>query len=578
MNAKKVKKLNPVQRFRRLLLQEKKALANLYVFALFAAVVSLSLPLGIQAIVNLIVSGQVTTSFYVLIAMVVIGYGINGYLQILQITVTEVLQRKVFARAAFDFAYRAPRFNLAFIQHFHAPELMNRFFDTLTVQKGIPKILIDFVGSSLQIFIGLILLCFYHPFFILFGFLTVILVFFIVRILSPQGMSTALRQSKYKYEVVHWLEELARTIDAFKLAGTSPFPLKEADDKTTDYLMAREAHFRSLMLHYSSILLFKVLIAGAFLLLGGLLVIDQQMNIGQFIASEIIVIILLTNAEKLIFSMDAIYDMLTALEKLGSVTDIPLERTGGLDTPKLHNGGLELEVINLEYQTDKRRSLLQGVSFSVASGQRVLLTGYSGSGKHTLLQLLNGLYENFEGIIKYNGISIRSLDLLHLRDKIGDTMARDSIFKGSFLENLTMGNLVPIEEVLHVVQITRLQHFLDTLPLGLNTELIPEGKLLSRNIKSKILVARCLIKKPELIMLDENVEYIREGDKEAILNYIYDRKQPWTVISVNYSINKPDVFDKIIYLGDGKVLDEGSYDDVKSRPWFKELFKNRISC
>jgi ABC-type bacteriocin/lantibiotic exporter with double-glycine peptidase domain len=571
-------KLNPVQRFRRLLAQDKEALVNLYVFALFGAIVSLSLPLGIQAIVNLIVSGQVTTSFYILIVIVIIGYGVNGYLQILQISVTEVLQRKVFARAAFDFAFRAPRFNLAHIQNFHAPELMNRFFDILTVQKGIPKILIDFVGSSLQIFIGLILLCFYHPFFILFGFLTVLLVFFIVRILSPQGMVTALRQSKYKYEVAHWLEELARTIDAFKLAGTTDFPLKEADDKTSDYLKARESHYRSLMLHYYSILFFKILIAGSFLLLGGLLVIDQQMNIGQFIASEIIVIILLSNAEKLIYSMDAIYDMLTALEKLGSVTDIPLEREKGLELPKLHSGGLELEVQNLKYQTDRRRALLQGVTMTVKAGERILITGYSGSGKHTFLQLLNGLYENFDGIIKYNGVSIRSLDLLLLRDKIGDTMARDSIFKGTFMDNLTMGNDVPIEHVLKVVKVTRLENFLDTLPMGFNSELSPEGKLLSRNIKSKILVARCLIKKPELIMLDENVDYIREGDKESILNYIYDRQHPWTVISVNYSIVKPEVFDRIICMRDGQIMDDGPFDEVKNTPWFKELFKNSGAC
>jgi ABC-type bacteriocin/lantibiotic exporter with double-glycine peptidase domain len=575
MGIDTLNKLSPVTRFRRLLTQDKEALINLYVFAFFGAIVSLSLPLGIQAIINLIVSGQVTTSFYVLIIIVLIGYGLNGYLQILQISVTEVLQRKVFAKAAFDFAFRAPRFNLSSIQNFHAPELMNRFFDTLTIQKGIPKILIDFVGSSLQIVIGLILLCFYHPFFILFGFITLVLVFFIVRILSPHGLSTALVQSKYKYEVAHWLEELARTIDAFKLAGTTDFPLDQADRKTLNYLNARESHFRTLMNHYYSIVLFKVLIAGSFLLLGGLLVIDQQMNIGQFVASEIIVIILLSNTEKLIFSMDAIYDMLTALEKLGSVTDIPLERDGGMDVPDNKMGGLSMEVIDLRYKPEGHKELIHGVSFNVDLGQRVLLTGYSGSGKHTLLQLLNGLFESFEGIIKYNGVSIRSLDLLKLRDKIGDTMARDSIFKGTFLENLSMGNPVPLEEVIEVVKVTKLDRFLDSLPQGFHTELTPEGKSLSRSIKAKILVARCLIKKPEIIMIDENIDFIREKDKESIVNYIYDSKHKWTIISVNYSIVRPEMFDKFICMKDGYLIQEGTFEEVKDTEWFNELVKQK---
>jgi ABC-type bacteriocin/lantibiotic exporter with double-glycine peptidase domain len=566
-------KLKPIQRFYRLLGQEKKALVNLYVFAFFGAIVSLSLPLGIQAIINLITSGQVTTSFYILIIVVLMGYGLNGYLQVLQIAVTEVLQRKIFAKVAFDFAFRAPRFNLNYLQKMHAPELMNRFFDTLTIQKGIPKILIDFAGSFLQISIGLVLLCFYHPFFILFGLLTGLLVFFIVRILSPQGLRTALKQSKYKYEVAHWLEELARIIEAFKLAGTSSFPLEQADKKTLNYLTARESHFNSLLYHYYSIVIFKVIIAGSFLLLGGLLVIDQQMNIGQFVASEIIVILMLSNAEKLIFSMDAIYDMLTALEKLGNVTDVPLERESDLDVPYDGRGGLKLEVKDLRFSPDEHKELIHGISFSIQPGERVMITGYSGSGKHTLLQLLNGLYENYDGIIKYNDVSIRNLNLQKMRDKIGDILAKDSIFKGSFLENITMGNPATLEEVIDIVNIVKLYRFLDTLPEGVHTGLTPEGKSLSRSIKAKILLARCLAKKPKFIMLDENINLIRNQEREEILDYIYSREHPWTVLTVGYTIDKPELFDRIICMKDGDIIDQGTYDEVKDKDWFIELSK-----
>ncbi|MBK7428975.1 MAG: ABC transporter ATP-binding protein [Saprospiraceae bacterium] len=574
MSVLQENKLKPIQRFFRLLGQEKKALANLYIFAFFAAIVSLSLPLGIQAIINLITSGQVTTSFYILILIVLIGYGLNGYLQILQIAVTEVLQRKVFAKVAFDFAFRAPRFNLNFLQNMHAPELMNRFFDTLTIQKGIPKILIDFAGSSLQISIGLILLCFYHPFFILFGFISLLLVFFIVRILSPQGLRTALKQSKYKYEVAHWLEELARIIEAFKLAGTSSFPLEQADKKTLNYLNAREAHFKSLLYHYYSILFFKIIIAGGFLLLGGLLVIDQQMNIGQFVASEIIIILMLTNAEKLIYSMDAIYDMLTALEKLGSVTDVPLEKDSDLDIPYEGHGGLKLEVKDLRYSLDEGKELIHGISFTIQPGERVMIAGHSGSGKHTLLQLLNGLYENYEGVIKYNDVSIRTLNLQKMRDKIGEILAKESIFKGTLLQNITMGHSASLEEIIEIINFVKLEGFVDTLPEGVQTGLIPEGKSLSRSIKAKILLARCLAKKPKFLMLDENINLIRTREREEILDFIYSKNHPWTVLTVGYSIEMAEKFDRIIFMKDGDIMDHGTYDEVKGKTWFKELSKN----
>jgi len=569
--ATDIPKLSPTQRFTRLLNLDKKALVNLYVFAFFAAIVSLSLPLGIQAIINLISSGQVTTSFYVLILIVIVGYGLTGYLQILQISVCEVLQRKVFAGVAFDFAIRAPRFRMSALRNVHTPELMNRFFDTLTIQKGIPKILIDFAGSSLQIIIGLILLCFYHPFFILFGFLSLLLVFFIVRILSPQGLRTALQQSKYKYEVAHWLEELARTVETFKLAGTTELPLKHADKTTLNYLDARESHFRSLLFHYYSILLFKVIIAGAFLLLGGLLVIEQQMNIGQFVAAEIIIILMLSNVEKLIFSLDAIYDMLTALEKLGNVTDIELENEGAMDLPLKEAGGMQVVASNLTYTVEKENVLLKNVNFEIQDGERVLITGYSGSGKHTLLQLLNGFYLEYEGAIRMNGASIKSLNLQKMRDSIGDSLSTDAIFKGTFLENITLGEDKSMDEVLRIIDIARLRGFLDRLEEGLLTELIPEGKRLSRSNIAKILLARCLIKKPKLLLIDDNIDLIREDEKNAILDYIFEKQNLWTVIMVNNVITRGETYDKIICMKDGEIIDQGSPSEVRDKIWYQEL-------
>jgi ABC-type bacteriocin/lantibiotic exporter with double-glycine peptidase domain len=218
--------------------------------------------------------------------------------------------------------------------------------------------------------------------------------------------------------------------------------------------------------------------------------------------------------------------------------------------------------------------LIHGISLSILAGERVLITGYSGSGKHTLLQLLNGLYENYEGIIKYNDVSIRNLNLQKMRDKIGDILAKDSIFQGSFLENITMGNPASVEEVINIVNIVKLNNFLDSLPEGIHTGLTPEGKSLSRAIKAKILLARCLAKKPKLIMLDENINLIRNHEREEILNYIYSREHPWTVLTVGYSIEMPEIFDKIICMKDGTFIDEGTYHEVKLKPWFQELSKN----
>jgi ABC-type bacteriocin/lantibiotic exporter with double-glycine peptidase domain len=325
--ADKTTKLHPLDRFWRLLKPDQKEIRNVYVYSIFNGLVALSLPLGIQAIINLIQGGQVSTSWIVLLIFVVAGVGVTGVLQIFQLRITENLQQKIFTRAAFEFAYRIPRIRFESLYREYAPELMNRFFDTMSVQKGLPKILIDFSAATLQVIFGLILLSFYHPFFIVFSLVLVLLVYAIFYFTAKRGLETSLDESKYKYKMAHWLEELARTGTTFKLAGKTDLPLSTTDIHVGNYLKAREFHFRVLVQQYSLMVVFKVIVATGLLAIGGILVMEQLMNIGQFVAAEIIILLIMNSVEKLILSFETIYDVLTALEKMGQVTDKELEQT-----------------------------------------------------------------------------------------------------------------------------------------------------------------------------------------------------------------------------------------------------------
>ena len=323
------KLLTPIKRFFNLLKVDKQEIVSIYIYALFSGIITLSIPLGIQAIISFITSGEVSSSWIVLVVFVVLGVGLTGVMQIMQLTITENLQQKIFTRSAFEFAYRIPRMKMEAIDQSYMPELVNRFFDTLSIQKGLPKILMDFSSASLQIIFGLILLSLYHPFFIMFSFVLILIVYLIFKFTTPQGLKTSLKESTYKYEVAHWLEELARANSTFKLAGRTDLPMQRTDEKVSQYLTHRKAHFKTLLMQYINLVGFKMVIAAGLLLIGGLLVINQQMNIGQFVASEIIIILVLASVEKLILSMETIYDVLTAIEKVGSITDIPLEKDEG---------------------------------------------------------------------------------------------------------------------------------------------------------------------------------------------------------------------------------------------------------
>jgi ABC-type bacteriocin/lantibiotic exporter with double-glycine peptidase domain len=293
-------KHSPIWRFKRLLALEKEDISQVYIYAFFNGIVNLSLPLGVQAIVNLIQGGQITTSWYVLVCLVIVGVALTGFLQLLQLRIVENISQKIFSNASFEFALRIPKIKYQAFRDYYGPDLANRFFDTLTIQKGLPKILIDFSLGIFQVIVGLVVLSLYHPFFIIFSVLLLIVVYLIIAATGPRGLRTSIEESSSKYKIAFWLEEIARSKLSFKLASDNKLSLIKTDENVNNYLRSREKHFGIIISQSVYLIIFKVLVAAGLLITGSILVFNEQMNIGQFVAAEIIIILIIASVEKII--------------------------------------------------------------------------------------------------------------------------------------------------------------------------------------------------------------------------------------------------------------------------------------
>lgn len=314
----------PLQRLIRLLTTERKDIGYVYLYALVTGVISLSLPLGIQAVFNLVSGGLLFSSVYLLIGLVILGVLATGLLLVGQMTLVEILQQRVFAKAAFEFTYRLPRIQPDAFSGYYPPELMNRFFDVLTIQKGMPKLLIDLTAAVVQIIFGLLLLSAYHPVFIGFGLFTVLLLLAICRIYGPSGVRTSLDESKYKYKVVAQLEDVARDLPLHRLRADSFETIDQMDDLVAKYVHYRNDHFKVLKRFFYSAVAFKTIVTGGLLILGTTLLVGREMSLGQFVASELVIVLITSSVDKLMSGIDTVFDMLTAVEKIGYVTDLPL--------------------------------------------------------------------------------------------------------------------------------------------------------------------------------------------------------------------------------------------------------------
>jgi ABC-type bacteriocin/lantibiotic exporter with double-glycine peptidase domain len=542
---------SPLVRLWRLAASEKAEIRNIYIFSIFQGLVNLSLPLGIQAIINLLQAGQLRTSWIVLVIFVLLGILFYGLLQLRLLRITESIEQRIFVKSSFEFAFRLPRIKTSSIKGKYVPEMMNRFFEVMTIQKSFSKLLIDLSSAVVQILFGLILLSFYHPLFILLGIALVVLLAIIFRVTGPSGMSSSLKESTEKFAVAHWLEEVGRTLMTFKLSGESDLPLHKTDVHTTGYLDARKKHFKVLMWQYKVLIFFKLAVAASLIIAGSVLVVQGQINIGQFVASEIIILLVINSVEKIILNMSTIYDLLTALDKVGHITDMPLERDNGNNVCNDPDGkGLHIKITDLTFQfSDALHPVLKNVNCEIKAGEHVCLTGLNGSGKTTLLKLISGFFAEYDGSIVINQVPIENIHLSSLRAAIGENFTEQSIFRGTIIENITCHRPgISIKEAVDATHAVLLNEYIESLPDGYETVLDPEGKRLATGIIRKIVLARSLINKPRLLLMEDNLNIFLAEEREKILNAIFSSAPLATIIIISNDLDIQKRCDRLIYL------------------------------
>jgi len=552
-----VKKLNPLQRFIRLVTLERKDILQVFYYAVFSGIVSLSLPLGIQAIINLIQGAQISTSFVVLVILVALGVVFVGILQLMQIRIIEVLQQRIFMRSALEFSYRFPKIETSELYNEYTPELANRFFDTLTIQKSLSKILLDIPTALLQIFFSLILLSFYHPFFIFFGIAIFVLLFSVFKFSAKKGLETSLQESTEKYKIAHWIQEIARNVVSFKSAGEDSLAVQKSDEMVEKYLQARESHFRVLFFQFSLLIAFKVIVTAGFLIVGGLLVINQQMNIGQFVAAEIIIILVMASVEKLIKRLETFYDILTSVEKMGQVVDKQLESNNGVK-PTFFEKGISLELNDIEFTIPNRKKpILKDINLVIPAGSRMLIKGGNGAGKSTLLRVIAGIYTPTYGTLYANEIALNGWNMDHYRSLLGVSLPEETLFEGTIRENITFGNtLLEDREILEVTDKLGLKQYLKDLPEHLNTKVITNDKKISETIAKKILLARAILKRPKILILEDSLDNFSEKEAEQIMHYLTETNKNWSLVVVSHKKNWEKFCDTIVELKEGNLINK----------------------
>jgi ABC-type bacteriocin/lantibiotic exporter with double-glycine peptidase domain len=563
--------VSPLSRLITFLWEDKKDIIVLFIYSVVSSILGLSIPLAAQALVNVIASGLFLQPLLVLTSLVFLGLLVASTVRLMEVSLVEILQQRVFARVALRLATQLPKLHFSAFNPSYPPEMMNRFFDTVTVQKALGKLLLVVPAALLQILFSLVFMAFYSPF--LLGYdLLVVLGFFALTLLGHRAVRTSIDESVCKYQTAHWLQEQARCLLNLKMNAGSNFALKQADVRVSTYLKARKGHFKIVFGQRIANALFYALSNAGILALGGWLVLQQQLTLGQLIAAELMMILLLQALDKLVEQLESFYDLQSAMDKLGVLFDLKPENAGQHPFIEPSQGGVQLEMRHLYFNYQNGQKLLKDLSLMVPANAKVSIVGASGSGKTTLAYLASGLLEPEFGNIMVQGVDLRDLEPASLRDRVSLVSGSQDLLEATLEDNIKMGRQqCSREDMLWALDMVDLTPHLAKLEQGLRTVVSSEGKNLSEGLRQRVILARALIERPKLLILDEAFSGMDERSKLLILERLMLPEAPWTLLHFTHDVDVLARSQQVWVLSEGALVEQGE-------PWALAYQKGNAFC
>jgi putative ABC transport system ATP-binding protein len=524
-------------------------IAVILTYEVGVGVLALTLPIGVQAVVNSIAYIQLVQPVLFLAVAVLAGQIIAAIFRIIQLQIVEKLKQRLFANLGMELSFRLPR--MLKDKYLRFPELVNRFFDVITIQKSVSMIVIEGFALLLQMTIGLTLLAFYHPMLLAFDLVLILGIVFILFVLGKGAIASSIYESKCKYQVVAWLEEVAGKSVTFSARSSRYFALQQSNEVIGSYLKARDKHFEVVRRQMVGFLSLQAIANTALLVIGVLLVMANQLSVGQLVAAEIVVSGVLSSFTRFQKHLTGFYDLVAALDKISFLMEQPLEKSGQELPKTIETSGIELKEVSFVFPSLKKT--LGPISLTIAPRSRIAIHGSNGSGKSTLVDILYGLRTPSSGGIIFNGLDQRLISPESLREQVG-LLRGIEIVNATILDNIKIAKpFAQDSEIQAVLRSIGLLEELLTLPEGLNTILSEVGAPLSIGQLKRLMLARAIIRQPRLLLIDETLDGLDPRSKKIALDIVFDPDAAWSVLITSQHPEVEERCDQVFDLDTGTL-------------------------
>lgn len=514
---------------------ERKMFGIIASYAVAIGMFMLCVPIAVQELVS-------TFSFAIQPMMiftltVVVGSALTGAaaFRILQGRAVETLQQRIYTRIAIAFTETLPRLR----EDSFLPQHANRFAEADLLTRALVAMISDLFNVAVVGTIGMSLLIFFHPYFLLYNVILVVGFVFLLTVFGKGGFLITLEMSRLNYDIYHWMQNIAANLPHLRAVGKSPYLIQKTDELTKAYARVRQR--RSDLLtgrQYKAAALWQVVGHAGMIATAGMLVAQGQLTVGQFAAAELLAGNLLLNMDTLARRMVHMFFAFVAFRELNAFFSLPQDVSGSRTVVPLdHFGltGIKVTVRNLAFAYPDAAPLFEQFSMDVAPGEKVVVLCQSNRQKTVLAKVLAGLLPPSTGVVRYNDMNLVEISLESI-DACRSLMldSHPTLLEGTIEDNLTLGrNSITYEDVQWALQFVELDEEIDRMPEGLTTQVTGHGNQFTLSQILRLLLARAIVTRPHVLIVDGTLHSMAPSVREVILRRLCSKDEPWSIIFVS---------------------------------------------
>lgn len=554
------------ERFLHLLLPQKKLLAHIFVASLLYTVLGILAAFYFQELVDSVLPDGLRQTLFTLSIGVIILNIFRVLLSAFRSHLLLYLSQKLDIALLLGYYRHVLALPMNFFGTRKVGEIISRFTDASKVRDAISGATLTIMIDTLMAVAGAIILYMQNATMFGIAFIIVVLYGIIVVTFNKQYKKLNEKQMEDNAQLTSYLVESLNGIQTVKAYNAERKANQETESKFVKLL--KSVFDLCLVGNIQSSLKTTIELIGGVVILwvGGVNVINGNLTMGQLITFNSLLVYFLDPVKNLINLQPQMQTAVVAAERLGEILDLDAEKDES-ETRKMRPESLlgDIEFKDVDFRYGTRKLVLEDINIRIPKGQKVAFVGESGSGKTTLSKLLLHLYQPEKGAVLINQNNIEDIQIETLREKIAYIPQETFLFSGSILENLTLGmDDVTMDEVIEAAKKAQAHDFINELPLRYETRLEENGSNLSGGQRQRLAIARAMLKKPDILILDEATSNLDAITERALDTTIREFCRDMTTIFIAHRLSTIKNCDMIYVMEKGKIIESGTHEELRA--------------